>query len=238
MRNLNPRLVHARKRRFTTMDLTNLIDAGKNIEEKLIEIRERFGVPPWPYSTRPVKIEIREVLGNDLREDAQIHPEQPIIEEGEFYMAYIKDHQDARFYSKEKHDAEVDNHPNLCFVSGKKVHFYYCEALVDMNENGRRARYQVTRKTENTRIIDLNDGEVETRLALCKLCATILCHNGELSASGEEFPYKDTRKKIAEYGNAEELMTCVKAYYNNDPSAIKKIQNFIKNTNTYMKGIT
>lgn len=199
------------------MDITNLEEAGKKIEEKLSKIRERLGVPPIKYSVGPKEIEIS---GGDLAKDARTDPDKPIIREGEFHMAFIRDNS---YYDSDTHDENIDDHPNQCFTKGNKVHFYHCTTLVDMQEQRRGSRYRVARKIENERIIDLdNKKNLRTRLALCKHCIKILCNNGDINSYPPD--------KIAGYGDAEELMVCVKAYYNDGSSAIPKIQSFIENT--------
>lgn len=202
------------------MDLSNLKNVGNDIEEKLSEIGKRLGAHPEPFTADEDEIEIS---GGQLAEDAKTHPGKPIIIEGKFHMAYIKDHS---YYDRETHDRDVNQHPNHCFVRGNKVHFYYCRTLVSMTERGRRARYRATRRAENTRLIALADEEkdLRTRLALCKNCILDLCNNGEV------FSNHHTLNKIAGYGDAEELMVCVKAHHNNDPSAVQKIRDFIENT--------
>ncbi len=200
------------------MNVDGLQRVGDKIELRLKEIRERVGAPISIYSVNPVNIDIS---GQKLQELAEANPGKPIIRDGEYCIAYIKDH----IYHGVKfdHDSDVREHPNRCFVRGNKVHFYYCSTLLEMTAKGRQSRYRQTSRIDNIRLIDLQDAkDVKTRLAWCKNCIKIL-QEQDISGAREAWRY---RSQVAEYANARELIDCVKSYYNNEPSATRRAQDF------------
>lgn len=107
------------------MDLETV---GHQIELRLVEIREQIGAQKSTHDVEHTDIEIG---GDQLHELAITDPGKPIIIEGQFHMAYIKDHS---YHRLQDYKDEVKSHPNRCFVKGNKVHFYYCATLVTMTE--------------------------------------------------------------------------------------------------------
>lgn len=215
------------------MNFDKLNTAGKEIERKLIEIRKSINAPIGIYIPKGPNND-GSTSGGDLADNAAKSPNQPIIIGGELHIVYIKDNYE---HNKLSHNDEInsDDNPSRYFASGKKVHFYYCSTLKKMKRERRKDRYQRIREAQNTYLIDLNDVEnLATRLAWCKNCIDILCHNGKVFRSGYTQIYskyrKKARDKIAKYGDAKELMACVEAHKNHSPSACQEIQNFVKNT--------
>lgn len=193
------------------------------VERKLIEIRKSINAPIGKY--RSIRTD-DPVTGDTLAKNAAKYPNQPIFINDEIHMVYIKDHYQRNIH---QHNKEINNpQNNRCFVSGKKVHFYYCTTLQQMDEEGRMKRYRETRETKNTYLIDLHGAEnLGTRLAWCQNCIDVLCRNGEVFRFMYRMRIKNT---IAKYGDAKELMACVEAYDNNTPTAIQEIQDFVKKT--------
>ena len=197
--------------------LDELRNIGNEIESKLIEIRKRIKAPLIDYSINYTEIDI---TGEKLQKLAAANPGEPIIIENQFSFAYIKDN---TWHKKYDYDIQVNNHPNQCFIMGKKVHFYYCCTLIKMSESGRRDRYRAYYKSRNKILIDLHDeNDVETRLAFCKNCIMVLCQKSNQAGVSPEF-----KANIAEYGNAKDLMSCVKAHYKNNPEAAEKTQDIL-----------
>ena len=181
--------------------MDNLKTVGDQIESRLVEIRERIGAQPATYNVEPEDIEIG---GDEINELARANPGEPIIINGRFNMAYIKDHSFHRF---EDYEVEMKSHPNYCFANGNKVHFYYCPTLVSMSARGRKNRYRCATAMINKRLIDLRDySDVDTRLAYCKHCIKILSKTGK-APRWQYWQHKDT---FAEWGDATEYMKCVK----------------------------
>ena len=168
------------------------------------------------------------IPGRQISENAQAQPRAPIIFEGEYCVAYIKDH--AFYGSEREHDNEVESHPSGCFVRGNKVHFYYCTTLEIMSEKGRKQRYRAAAFTDSDdRLIDLRDADnVVTRLAWCKHCLVILARHGSVGRLGNG----SNRQIMAEYGNARGLTQCVQMLHNsnNSFSAKRRTQAFFANT--------
>lgn len=194
------------------------------VERKLIEIRESINAPIGRSNS--IRKRNGPVTGADLADNAAKYPEQPIFINGEIHMVYIKDNYLRNIH---QHNNEINNPPNnRCFVSGKKVHFYYCKTLQYMDDEGRMSRYRETRETKNTYLIDLRDVEnLGTRLPWCKYCIDVLCRKGKVFQLKYRMRIKD---KIAKYGDAKELMACVEAYDNNTPTAVQEIKDFVKKT--------
>ena len=184
--------------------MDNLKTVGDQIESRLVEIRERIGAQLGPYI--PV-IPDGIIGGDELNKLARANPGKPIIINNLFHMAYIKDHSFHRLLNCK---SDIDNHPNGCFVAGNKVHFYHCTTLLYMTDKGRTDRYRRVTKMTNKRLIDLRDSpDVETRLAYCKHCITILRKAGQVPA-WQYWRHKDT---LAEWGDAKEYMKCIKELY-------------------------
>lgn len=182
------------------MDLDKLKAIGKEIERDLIKIRESVGAPIDEYEP------YIEITGAELIDLATRHPGEPIIIGDKFYTAYIKDNYHHNILS---HNEEINNPANTsrCFVSGKKVHFYYCSTLIYMARRGRDDRYRAPHKTQNTQIIDLSDKkDLETRLAWCKNCIKTLYNK-------ENPRVRYNLGEVARNGDAKELMNRVKAHY-------------------------
>lgn len=205
-------------------DFGNIKLIGNNITNDLIKIRETIGAPTAPYNPQPPE-PVVVVPGKKLAEWAQLNKRKPIIINNEFCFAYIKDNT----YQGSKLDSEVKAHPNKVFSSGNKVHFYYCETLTNMTKNNRKRRYRATTISANERKIDTRDLKDKlTRLPLCKHCINILSYNGAIRRQT-----RDINSYIAEYGDATELMECVKTYdKNNDFSAEEKIKAFFHKNNS------
>ena len=186
------------------MDLETV---GNQIESRLVQIRERIGARTSTYDVKHTDIEIG---GDKLQELAIAHPGEPIIIEGRFHMAYIKDHS---YHQLQDYEDRVKLHPNRCFVSGNKVHFYCCTTLVTMKDKGRKDRYRCAIKMDNKRLIDLrNSSDVYARLAYCKHCIAILRKAGRVSY-WQYWPHRNT---LAEWGDAKEYMDCVKKLHDGD----------------------
>ena len=175
------------------IELDKLKDKGKEIEDGLIAIRKSVGAKLGEFNIVHREFVIKD---EELQERAQLNPGKPIIIDGEYHHVYIKDNS---YYDKSQHDQDVKKNPAHCFTSGKKVHFYYCKTLSDMEDGGRyEARYRATRKISNSKIIDLRDAEnVKTRLAWCQFCLGIFPGCGV----------------SAQNGDAQKLMAAVRAYH-------------------------
>lgn len=179
----------------------NIDTIGKQIESRLVEIREQIGASKFNYDVESIDIEIG---GDKLNELAKVNPRKPIIIDDRFHMAYIKDHS---YYQYQNHESDINLHPNRCLVNANKVHFYFCTTLVSMSEKGRNHRYRRTTGITNTRLINLqNSPDVAVRLAYCKHCLTILRQTGRAPV-GQDSRHKDM---LAEWGDAKEYMDCVK----------------------------
>ena len=204
------------------MGINNLKRSGEKIEQQLKEIRKKIGASLVKYSVDPLVIVLS---GEELQELAEANPGKPIIINNKYCLAYIKDH--AYHGLKFEHDLDVKTHPNDCFVRGNKVHFYYCKTIVYMSASNKRHRYHQTPRINNTRIIDLKNAEnVETRLAWCKYCISILLQEGRVS-TWSKFGYKS---RIAEYSAARDLMDCVKSCSRGESNAVQKIRDFFAQT--------
>ncbi len=179
------------------ISLEKLKDTGKETEIKLNEIRERIGAPIGKYKTIDIE-------GEKFKKLAQLNPDKPIIIDDEFCLAYIKDHTNTGFFGfKKDHDAEVESHLSSRFVRGNKIHFYFCQTLVNMGPSRMKARYRVTSYIDNVQKIDLADAEnLKTQLAFCQHCITLL---GNSSID---------RRETAQHGDAKELIERVKKCYN------------------------
>lgn len=201
------------------MDVEKLEHAGKSVESKLIRIRENIGAPIGEYSVSPVKF----IRGRELEERAKNNPGEPIIINGEFYLEYINDNS----YNRNKHRREVGDNGKGCFVSGNKVHFYYCETLVHMTNKGRGQRYCETSRVGNMQVIDLSPEEenIETRLAWCKNCIEILRQAGKVSRG---WKWRLRRSRVAERADAVKFMRCVKLCYKNKPEARQETKSFFE----------
>lgn len=212
MKSLNLRLADAQKWRFTmNLNLNNLNNVGKEIEDKFIKILKRIGASPGDYDPTII-------TAKDLLNYATKHKNQPIFMDGEFRIVYIKDNS---YHTGNTHDKDVLDHPNDCFVSGNKIHLYCCSYLLGMTKKGRYDRYRATPEIENVQIIDLKDKDrknLKTRLPLCKPCIKLL-HTEENKRRGSYDP-----NWIAEYGDAKELMDRVKER----PVAIQMMVEFAK----------
>ena len=196
------------------MNLDKLNAVGEKITAQLTTIRESVGARTGDYVAQKTDIEIS---GGKLKELANANPGEPIIIGNEFHLAHIKDH---LFSFKSEHDEEVAQHPNKCYRSGNKVHFYYCRTLTSMAKAGRKERYRLGSKVGNIKLIDLADKEnVGTRLLWCKNCINVLSNAARQSEIDKD--------RIAEYGDARQLMDSVKSLYRGDPDALQKARDFL-----------
>ena len=181
------------------IEMDKLKSIGKKIENKLIAIRESVGAELGEFNIAHDEF----IIGEDLWELAQLNPGKPIIINGEYRHAYIKDH--SYHGLKSKHDQEVKENSAHCFTRGNKVHFYYCKTLSQMRNKGRYDRYRAARKISNSKIIDLRNAKnVETRLAWCQNCLDIFPGKGGFFTN---------KSKMAQNGDAQELMDAVRAYH-------------------------
>lgn len=199
------------------MDLDKMNAEGEKITAELVRMRERVGASLANYKAEGAVIDI---TGADLQKLAAANPGEPIIINGKFHFAYIKDHY---FAYKYDHDAEARRHPVGCYKRGNKVHFYHCRTLQQMTDAGRDARYRCASRIRNEKRIDLRDAEVETRLALCKNCISLL------PGPGFSFRRWISKDKIAEYGDARRLMDFVEADHKCDREAKDKVSIFYRN---------
>ena len=154
------------------------------------------------------------------------------MNKGKFYLVYIKDN---LYHNKDDHDRSVDNSTSGCFIVGKKLHFYCCKIIYDMTKTGRKRRYVATSYFSNVQPIDLCGAEgFEARLALCQFCIGDLIKNGRISTGQLNFRNQQRIKpiiaEIAEYGDAQTLMHCVKLLHNKDSDAKRKTKEFISRT--------
>ena len=196
------------------MNLDKLNAVGQKITAQLIAIRESVGAPLGDYTAEKSDIEL---TSREVERLAADNPGEPIIINDEFHLAHIKDH---LFSFKREHDAEVALHPNKCYRSGKKVHFYFCRTLTSMKRAGREYRYRLGSKISNIKLIDLADEEnVGTRLLWCKNCITVLSDTAR--------QYGIDKDRIAEYGDARQLMDCVKSLHHDDADALQKAHDFL-----------
>lgn len=206
------------------INLDKLHVVGKQIETRLVEIRESIGAPVSEFDIKPPIIDIP---GEKLAEEAQTKPDKPIIINDEYHIAYIKDNiQRGKYgkWSKADHDFVVQNPPVGCFEKGKKLHFYYCKTLDSMTAQGRAKRYCAMRKFQNMQLIDLADAEnVETKLAWCQFCIGVLFTNGNI-------PSWKGKEPIAHYGDAESLMKCVIMHDKGENGAMERISEFVDET--------
>lgn len=124
-------------------------------------------------------------------------------------------------FHRDVDDNNKEVKPEYCIaISGGKIHFYYCSTLQAAVKKEHKDKYRTIPISK----MDLRNKEsLGTHLTWCKNCIDVLCHNGRISQG-------HILNQIAEHGNAEELMACVEAHANDSPSAVKKIQNFVKNT--------
>ena len=200
-------------------ELDELIKVGDEINNRLTQIRKRINAPLGNFTVAPKDIEIKERTGEELTKGRERG--DPIMNKGKFYLVYIKDN---LYHNKDDHDRSVDNSTSGCFIVGKKLHFYCCKIIYDMTKTGRKRRYVATSYFSNVQPIDLCGAEgFEARLALCKYCIGDLITNGEV-----DIPYYENI--IAEYGNAQTLMHCVKLLHNKDSDAKRKTKEFISRT--------
>ena len=196
------------------MNLDKLNAVGEKITAQLIAIRERVGAPLGDYTAEKSDIEL---TSREVEKLAAANPGEPIIINDEFHLAHIKDH---LFSFKSEHDAEVALHPNKCYRSGNKVHFYFCRTLTSMAKAKREYRYRLGSKISNIKLIDLADEEnVGTRLLWCKNCITVL--------SNAARQWEIDKDRIAEYGDARQLMDSVQSLYRGDPDALQKARDFL-----------
>ena len=190
------------------MDLSKLESVGEEIKNRLIDIRDRVGAQAGTYN--PVHKEF--ITGKDLHELSLRCPGEPIIIDGEFYLVYIKDNRHLDF---KEYEEDVKNNPTSCFVRGKKVHFYHCRTLTQMEERGRKRRYrQYMWKNDNhTRIIDLKDkDDVYTRLPWCQNCLSIFIKKDrslltkDIHIMAQDYDTKKLMKSVmADYDNRHPL---------------------------------
>lgn len=181
---------------------------GNKIESLLAKIREEIGASKSKYDAKYVEIEIS---GHKLNELAKVNPGKPIIINGKFRMAYIKDHS---YYQFQNFESAINSHPNDCLVKANKVHFYYCTTLVNMKARGREARYYPATQITNTRSIDYGTStDLKVRLAYCKNCINILCSAARTSP-WQYFQYLRDKDTFAEWGDANDYMNCAKELYN------------------------
>ena len=196
------------------MNPDKLNAVGEKITAQLTTIRESVGAQAGDYVAQKTNIELS---GGKLKKLAEANPGEPIIINDEFHLAHIKDH---LFSFKSEHDAEVALHPNKCYRNGKKVHFYYCRTLQSMAKAKRDDRYRLGSRVSNIKLIDLADKEnVGTRLLWCKNCITVLSNAARQSEIDKD--------RIAEYGDARQLMDSVKSLYRGDPDALQKARDFL-----------
>ena len=183
--------------------ISRLKKTGEKITKQLSDIRESVGAPLVSYTPHVI-----DITGKELHEQAIKNKNKPIIRNNQYYFTYIKDN---TYHDAAVHDSVVRENPYHCFHVGKKVHFYYCPTLVNMEEKGRRERYRAVAERSNTRTIDLRGKEdVKTRLPWCKHCLKILCRQ----EGGQLFYFFRTNKdKMARSRDADELMKSVIAHY-------------------------
>ena len=207
--------------------LDKLDKVGSEIKCRLIDIRESIGANLGYFAVNPI-INIK--TGAELKELAEGREGEPIIIGNEFYLAYIRDNATVsdgiggvRDGTKSDYDIKVKAEPSGCYTDGRKVHFYYCETIRDMTQRGQDSNYACTSYFSNIQPIDLQDAEnIEARLALCQNCIKVLAQNSGI--------YCLKRKIIAEYGNAQRLMDCVKLLHKKDDDARQKTEEFINRT--------
>lgn len=210
------------------MNINDLERAGGEIGEQLDKIRIRIGAQVVPYDVKKEPIDIEIVDGEKIWKEANKKPNQPIIINDNFRLVYIKDH---GFHDKYNHDLKTRNHSTGCFTDGNKVHFYYCKTLIDMTARGRKLRYRYALQISNIQIIDLiNAQNVETRLAWCKNCISILGKAGGVGMMGRFLLWNSGQRKslVAERANAVKLINCVESYYRGKLDASQKIRSFFE----------
>lgn len=213
------------------VNFDKLKQTGKEIEQELASILRRIGATLGEYSVEVVDINISE---EELLEFAKSNPGAPIILKDKFCLAYIKDH---TLCYKDTHQREVHAHPNGCFVrGGNRVHFYYCITLMQMSERGRRRRYRCADadRMGNYQKIDLKDAnDVYTRLAWCQNCIEELANSSKVKQQLRWRPWRifqwKYKKRIAQYGDANGLMECVRLSYELSPDATQKTKAFFEN---------
>ena len=219
MTKLSNCLIRVRKRDSMTINFDKLKATCKEIEVRLDTIRQDMGAPliddfsPW-------LMEI-DITGGHIQKLAQEKPDQPIIINNKFHIAYIKDH-----VSKctEEYRNCINTHPNDVYHEGKKIHLYFCRTLVRMKMIGRSERYRAQRRFANPVFIDLpNATDTSARLALCQNCINLI-NRSRLS-----------NKNIAHYGDLRQLMNCVQLFYRNDPSAEHEWERFVRETINLIK---
>lgn len=214
--NWNKRSSDYRKRRNYTCELcgvdcsdhTKLVDAHHkdgdktNCKDENLECLCKYHHSKKPFHGH---YKIKEEDMQDLR---KLWEEQNIPHDKYNFHRDDDHNKEAKLPADEFHIAILDS----------KMHFYYCRTLTNMNEQGYLSKCKTISK------MDLKNKEnLGANLTWCKDCIDILCHNGKMSQG-------HILNQIAEHGDAEELMDCLEADYNDNPSAVQKIQNFITNT--------
>lgn len=210
------------------MSKKNLQSAGDIIEQEMTEILKSIG-----GSLGKCEINTADLVDYGSAEDVWTEslekPWEPFIVNGEYMILYIKDNSlisaAGRPHAgyKRHHDIEVREHPNRCYESGRKVHFYRCTTLQTAPKERREARYFQDRLDKYTRIIDLRDARVKTKLAWCKHCI------GRLSKGVLwQWLSGDNKSRIAEYGRPGDIVRCVKLKVDNTHESKEEVRKILK----------
>lgn len=203
------------------MSKKELTGAGKRIADKLIKIREEIGVPTTPFSAK------KQVMSaSQFRKiSSKIPVGKLLVIDGKISMVYIKDH---LFWSESEFLSYMRNAPNKCFMEGKRVHFYMCSTLKEMEKRGRSARYCIDENLdENECEIDLKEKDnIAVRLGWCKNCLEILLNDGNVR-------YRNSQKRSIQHrasinGDSKEILDCITDCYHENDDRFGKIRQFFQ----------
>ena len=195
------------------MNLDKITEASEKILERLTGIREFIDATRGNYMLE----------AEFLQKRAADYPGKPIISGGKLHLAYIKDHTNPYYHGKEERAANTAE--NGCYYGGNgnyggnRIHFYFCEKLREMEEDGKQKRYRIAMEINSVQPIDLPEEKNKLiHLAWCQLCIQRFLHDRqtlkkpsetEFALVARESPehnnWSGNWEKSAKYGDAETL---------------------------------
>lgn len=205
------------------MNENKLSEAGKQIAERLARIRERVDASTVAFDINP-----KVLLGEEFIKILENIPlGEPLIIDQQFNFAYIKDH---TFHRHSYYQYMIRNAPNKCFLKGRKVHFYRCTTLSNMERINRSDRYCNTIALPNNNCeIDLRDkNDVLARLAWCQHCLEILLRDGVIIRPRQKNTFKSLIEQSATGGDWKKIRDCFKDYNYDHKVKIEKIKEFFQ----------